>query len=178
MSDTKPGRFPGVIEPPPVRDIEPPQPMPAGPLTHLVTVGWADCDPAQIAYTANIPGWGLAALDAWYTACLGVDWYRLNLDHGIGTPFVHLDFDFHAPVTPRAPLEIRVTLTRLGNKSLRHHLAGSQDGTRCFTGNSASAIVASAAMQAISMPPEMRRAIERFARAQGEPCEIVEAAGR
>ncbi len=81
---------------------------------HRIRVGWADCDPARIAFTGRIPYWALAAIDAWWGHHTGDDWYRLNVDKGFGTPFVHMDLDFRAPVTPRHPLECKVRLLRLG----------------------------------------------------------------
>jgi len=41
-------------------------------------VAWGECDPAQIAYTANIPKWGLLAVEHWYRSLIGYDWYMLN----------------------------------------------------------------------------------------------------
>jgi hypothetical protein len=31
--------------------------------THAIRVGWADCDPARIAYTGRIPYFALEAID-------------------------------------------------------------------------------------------------------------------
>ena len=53
---------------------------PGVPFTHPVTVRWADCDPAQIAYTGRIPNFALEAIDAWWMATTHFDWYRLNID--------------------------------------------------------------------------------------------------
>ncbi len=35
-----------------------------GPFCHVIDVGWGDTDPAQIAYTSNIPAWALRAIEA------------------------------------------------------------------------------------------------------------------
>jgi acyl-CoA thioesterase FadM len=85
---------------------------PPGPFVHSITVGWGDCDPAQIAYTASVLGWGLKALEAWCDVCLGVNWFELNLNHGIGTPFVSMNYEFTSPITPRAVLECTVFVRR------------------------------------------------------------------
>jgi 4-hydroxybenzoyl-CoA thioesterase len=157
----------GIRGPAPLRDLDAPAPPIEAPLVHRVTVGWGDCDPAQIAYTANIPAWGLAAIEQWYRACLGVDWYRINLDHGIGTPFVQLAFEFQGPVTPRAPLHLTVRVERLGRSSLTHTVEGTQAGRRCFTGRTTSAFVDTHALTPIPIPPNMRASIEAYVAAQG-----------
>jgi 4-hydroxybenzoyl-CoA thioesterase len=79
----------------------------AGIFTHTIRVGWGDCDPARIAYTGRLPAFALEAIDAWWEHHLGGGWYQMELDHGIGTPFVHMSLDFRAPVTPRHRLECR-----------------------------------------------------------------------
>ena len=151
----------------PARDIDAPQEIESAPLVHEITVGWGDCDPAQIAYTANMPAWGLRAIEAWYRACLGLDWYEINLDHGVGTPFVSLTFDFAAPVTPRAPLELRVYVERLGRSSLAHHVIASQAGKVCFIGQTTAAFVDAQKMKPMAIPANMRESIERYIALQG-----------
>ena len=139
----------------------------AGPHRHQIVIGWGDCDPAQIAYTANIPAWGLRAIESWYKACLGVNWFEINLDLGIGTPFVQLGFDFQSPVVARAPLDCSVFVTRVGRRSLAHLVEGSQDGRLCFTGHTTAAFVAAGRLVSIAIPPMMLQSIRDFADRQG-----------
>ncbi len=80
---------------------KPTEGAPPRPFRHEIRVGWGDCDPARIAYTARIPEWALAAIDAWWESEVGPGWFQLNIDRGHGTPFVHMTLDFRAPVTPR-----------------------------------------------------------------------------
>ena len=155
------------------RDVDFVHDLPAGPFVHDHPLGWGDADPAQIAYTANIPGWGLRALEAWYKACLGCNWFEMTMDFGVGTPFVHLTCDFVAPITPRMPLRCTVTVDRLGRSSIGHRLEGGQDGRVCFRAGFVAAFVDSVRMKAIRIPPVMRDNIERFADRQGTPWERV-----
>ena len=161
----------GIKAPAETRDIEAVRQLPAGPFVHDITVGWGDCDPAQIAYTANIPAWSLQAIEAWYRACLGVDWYAINLDNGFGTPFVHLDFDMVSPVTPRAVLACKVYVRRIGRSSLAHRVECFQDDVLCFTGQTVAAFVAANRMQPVSIPPNMRESIRCYAERQERPLE-------
>ena len=50
------------------------------PFVYKIRVGWADCDPAFIAYTAKIPGFALEAIDAWWEQKIGYGWFQLNID--------------------------------------------------------------------------------------------------
>ncbi|GLQ36961.1 hypothetical protein GCM10007908_05810 [Rhizobium albus] len=108
---------------------------PSDPFVHTIMVQWADCDPARIAYTGQIPKFALSAIDAWWAERVGIDWFALNVDHRMGTPFVHLDMDFRSPITPRHPLLCTVMLTKLGTTSLTFRVVGRQNEAVCFEGN-------------------------------------------
>ena len=134
--------------------------------THEITVTWADCDPAAIAFTGRIPYWALEAIDAFWRDVVGVDWYALNLDLNYGTPFVHMSLDFSAPVTPRHRLICRVVVERVGTTSISFRVTGSQDGTDCFTGRFTSVFVISDQMRPTAPPPDIRARLEA---ARAEP---------
>lgn len=125
---------------------------------HEIRVGWGDCDPAKIAYTARIPAWALEAIDAWWEAQIGGGWFHMELDRNFGTPFVHMSLDFRAPITPRHRLICEVAPVRLGETSIKFRVRGSQDGTLCFEGRFVCVFTNAAAFQK-SPPPEDVRAI-------------------
>lgn len=129
------------------------------PFIHRARVSWGDCDPARIAYTARIPHFALDAIDAWWDHHVGLDWFKLNVDHGIGTPFVHLDVDFRSPVTPRAPLDCAVSFIRLGESSTGFRVEGRQDGTLCFEGTFVSVFIDGKSFRRIPVPAHIRAAI-------------------
>lgn len=106
------------------------------PYEHEIRVSWGDCDPARIAYTARLPAFCLDAINAWWEEHLdGHGWYQLELDRGVGTPFVHLSMDFRAPVTPRHRLICKVAPTKLGSASIGFRVEGYQGGVLCFEGS-------------------------------------------
>jgi len=144
---------------------EGPQPHNSGgrtrPFVHRIRVRWSDCDPAAIAYTGRIPAWALEAIEAWWEHHTGLDWYRINLDRKIGTPFVHMAMDFRSPVTPRHPLECEVTLKKLGNHSIAHAVRAFQGGVLCFEGEFVAAFVDDGAMKPRTLPDDLRTAIAR-----------------
>ena len=148
--------------------IAPPPPS-EGPFVHVVRVTWGDCDPALIAYTGRIPGYALEAIDAWWTHHIGLDWYRLNVDHGVSTPFVHLDVDFRATITPRHPLDCVVDLLKLGTGSVTFSVRGLQDGRLCFESRFVCTFVETRTFRKIPIPPEIRVAVQHRVRPAATP---------
>jgi acyl-CoA thioesterase FadM len=128
---------------------------------HRIQVRWGDCDPAAIAYTGRIPGWALEAIEAWWEHHTGLDWYRINLDRKVGTPFVHMRMDFRSPVTPRHLLECEVALKKLGSRSITHTVRGRQGGVLCFEGEFVAAFVVAGAMKPRTLPDDLLAAIGR-----------------
>jgi len=128
---------------------------------HEIHVGWGDCDPAAIAYTARIPSWALQAIDAWWEDQGVGGWYGLNLDLNIGTPFVKMAIDFRAPVTPRHRLICSVRPNRLGQTSVGFHVEGRQDGTVCFEGDFVNVFVVSDRFEKRTPPDDIRAMVER-----------------
>jgi 4-hydroxybenzoyl-CoA thioesterase len=124
---------------------------------HTMRVGWADCDPARIAFTGRIPYWALEAIDAWWERVTGLDWFAMNVDRQVGTPFVHMTLDFRSPVTPRHRLDCAVELLRLGSKSIRHRVIGRQAGILCFEGEFVSAFVDTKTFQSRNPPEDLVR---------------------
>lgn len=129
------------------------------PFVHAIAVRWADCDPALIAYTGRIPCFALEAIEAWWERHIGYDWYRLNLDRNIGTPFVHLSVDFKSPVTPRTVLNCAVRLVGLGESSVKFWVEGDQNGVRCFEGTFVSVFVEAKSFKKMPSPADIRELI-------------------
>ncbi|WP_372892619.1 acyl-CoA thioesterase [Rhodosalinus sp.] len=128
---------------------------------HEIAVRWGDCDPAEIAYTGNIPGWALAAIDAWWEARVdGLGWYQMNADRNLGTPFVSMQLDFRAPITPRHRLICRTWPSRLGETSIAFRVDGYQDGRLCFEGRFVSVFVRADAFHKAPPPEDIRTRIE------------------
>lgn len=132
---------------------------------HEIRVGWGDCDPAKIAYTGRLPVFALEAIDAWWEDTLGGDgWYQLEMDRGFGTPFVHLECDFHSPVTPRHRLLCEVFPTKLGTKSISFKVIGRQNGVLCFEGSFTCVFTKAATVSTIPAPDDIRAIVEPLIR--------------
>lgn len=151
--------------PGPPRDMAPGElpPMPPAPFLRQIEVGWGDCDPAQIAYTGAIPNFALRVLEQWWVALTGRNWFRLNMEFGIDTPFAHLGVDFRAPVTPLAPLDCRVVVERIGETSLAKRVEGRQEGTLCFECRTVNVFVDRAGFAKMPIPPVIRGRIAGWA---------------
>ena len=149
------------------RDIQQRNRLAPGPFENTIVIGWGDCDPARIAYAARIPDYGLRTIEAWFKACLGVGYYELNVDCGVGTPFVHLACDFHAPVTAREPLHMQLTLSRVGRSSLHIVVKGVQNGRLCVQARFVCVFIDAATHTTIAIAPNMRASLVAFAAQQG-----------
>jgi acyl-CoA thioesterase FadM len=100
-----------------------------GAFVHRIRPTWGETDTARIVYTARYPDYGLRAIDAWFLERVGADFYRMNTEWGIGTPFVRLECDFRAPLTPRDLVEIEVAVERVGERSLTFCVRGRITGS-------------------------------------------------
>jgi acyl-CoA thioesterase FadM len=131
-------------------------------MIHEIRVGWGDCDPAKIAYTARIPAWALDAIDAWWEAKLNgpAGWYHMELDRNVGTPFVGLSMNFVSPVTPRHRLKCHVWPARLGSKSITFRVDGEQNGTHCFNGEFTCVFIIADQFKSQPAPDEIRQIVE------------------
>lgn len=143
---------------------------PGGPVVYRRRVRWGEGDPAHIAYTVRFLDFVMEAIEEWFREVLGVDWYELNLDLGMGSPVVHLELDFSAPVKPGDVLEIPVLVQRLGGSSITFELRArlAADASERFRALMVHSLVDNQRMKAIPFPPDFRARIENYIRACGE----------
>ncbi len=127
-------------------------------VTHIHTcqVRFADTDAAGIAWTGRIVEFALEAIDAWFRARLGTDWYELNIDRGIGTPFVRVAVEFRSPITPRDTLATEVRVAKLGRSSLTFAVTGRVGERVVYEGELASVFISRSTGRSIPVPDEYR----------------------
>ncbi|MBV9538721.1 MAG: hypothetical protein JOY70_07300 [Acidisphaera sp.] len=135
----------------------------AAPYLHRYQVAFGDTDAAGIAYTGRFPHFALDAIEGWFRDRLGTDWFRLNRDRAVGTPFVHLSLDMRSSLTPRDVLETTVLLARAGRSSLEFAVTGRAlpDGRVSFTGRFVCVFVAGEPARAVAIPQDFRAALGR-----------------
>ncbi len=134
----------------------------AYPFVHVRRIRWGESDPARIVYTARYLDFAMDAIEAFFNDRLGASFYEFNVDHGCGTPFVHVELDFRSPLTPRETLETEVRLARLGGSSLTFAVAGRAGERLCYEGKLVCAFVdtTDAKMKPIPVPPQFRTLLE------------------
>lgn len=134
-----------------------------GPYVYHRRIHWSHTDAAQIVYTVRFFDYVMEAIEGWFHEVVGVDWYRLNLDMNLGTPFVHVDMDFRAPLTPRHDLQVTVWVERLGDKSLSFKAIGRRsDEVVSFEARFTCCMVDNRTMQPVTVPEPMREAIRGY----------------
>ena len=104
-------------------------PMTWKPYVYRIPVTWGDMDLAAIAYTGRFSYWILEAIEMFMRDRIGADWYAMNADHRIGTPFVNMNMTFRSPVTPREALLIEVVVQRAGDSAVTCQIVGRGDKT-------------------------------------------------
>lgn len=135
----------------------------AAPFVHRKVINWSDTDAAQIVYTVRFLDFAMEAIEGWFRNVIGHGWYDMNMDLGIGTPFVKIDIDFRAPLTPRDSLCISVLVEHAGHSSIAFNVTGHRgDGILSFEGRLVCCAVDNSAMSPIEIPAEWRERIEGY----------------
>jgi acyl-CoA thioesterase FadM len=134
----------------------------AYPFVHARRIRWGEADPARIAYTARFLDFAMDAIEAFFTDRLDASFYEFTVDHGWGSPFVHVELDFRSPVTPRDTLATEVRIAKLGGSSVTFAVTGRVGERVCYTGKLVCAFVEAkgAAMKPIAIPPAFRARLE------------------
>jgi 4-hydroxybenzoyl-CoA thioesterase len=132
------------------------------PFVHARRVRWGESDPARIVYTPRFLDFAMDAIEAFFLDRLDAAFFEFNADHGIGTPFVHVELDFRSPVTPRDTLATEVLLARLGGSSLTFVVRGRVADRLAYEGKLVCAFVVGEgmALKPIPVPAQFRARLE------------------
>lgn len=138
--------------------------LPEFPFIYKRRIRWGDTDVAKIVYTGVFPRIGLEALEDFSEIILGGSWYNNTLEDGLDNPFVHLSFDFHAPITPRDTLYVAVWLEKIGGASTSYLLEGHLDpgGKKSFTARYTCVYVDTLKQKPVKIPPHMRAKAQAY----------------
>ena len=121
---------------------------------------WGETDSAQIVYTVRFTDYVMEAIEGWFIEVLGTGWYELNMDTGVGTPFVRLEMDIHKPLTPRDELIMPVLIEKLGNASITFRVQGRvEPDTISFDARFVCCMADHRTMKARRIPDNMRQVI-------------------
>lgn len=135
----------------------------AAPFVHHRVINWSDTDAALIVYTVRFVDFSMEAIEQWFRTVVGSGWYEMNMDRGLGTPFVKVDIDFKAPLTPRHKLKMTVLVERLGRSSISFQVTGERDDGVCsFVGRLVCCAVDTGTKKPVAIPDDWRANIEDY----------------
>lgn len=133
------------------------------PFVYHRVINWSDTDAALIVYTVRFVDFAMEAIEEWFRTVVGLSWYEMNIDLGIGTPFVKVDIDFKAPLTPRNKLKTTVLVERAGKSSITFNVNGERDDGVCsFAGRMVCCAVNTETKKPTEIPAEWRVNIEDY----------------
>ncbi len=136
----------------------------AAPFVYRRRLRFGEADPARIAYTPRLFDLSMEALEVWFREVGGFDWYDININHRRGTPFVRVEMDMRAPVTPERPLALEVRVVETGRSSIRFSVIGRREDDRviCFEGLWTCAVVDTDKAGAIPIPEPLASRIADY----------------
>ena len=133
------------------------------PVVHRRQIRWGETDSAGIVYTVRFIDFAMDSIEYWFSRVLSKAWFALNMREHTGTPFVHIDIDFKAPVTPDHVLSTEVRVSRLGSASIEFTVHGyRQDGVLSFVGNFVCCMVDNRTMKPKKIPLDYRQRIQKY----------------
>lgn len=136
---------------------------PPVPFVHHRVINWSDTDAARIVYTVRFLDFAMEAIEEWFRTVIGSSWYEMNMDRGVGTPFVKVHIDFKAPLTPKHTLRTTVLVERAGRASITFAVSGERsDGVQSFTGRMVCCAIATGELKSIEIPKDWRERIDDY----------------
>lgn len=94
------------------------------PYVHWRTIPFGDTDAAAIVYTPRFSDYCMEAVEIWFREYIGVDWFHMNTELGLGTPVVHIETSFKAPLIAGDELGVVVRVASVGRSAVTLALEG------------------------------------------------------
>lgn len=83
-----------------------------------ITVNFGDTDPAGLVYFPNIFHYCHIAMERFFQEACGVSYSKLTGEQHVGFPTVRINGEFKMPLRYGDEIEITVTVSKVGTKSL------------------------------------------------------------
>lgn len=103
---------------------------------HRAPVRFTHTDPAGYVFFPRFFEMFQAAVEDWFTYCLGLNYAEQILQHGVGFPTAHTECDFLRPCRLGETLCLRLVLEKLGHSSLTLRFDGSVEDEARLTARS------------------------------------------
>ena len=132
------------------------------------TVRFADIDRAGIVYYPRFFDYWHRAFEDFFTEEVALPYYRLIDELRVGFPIVHVESDFHLPLQHGDVITIRMTTSRLGNRSITMRYRTYRPGVEAVAaeGRVTQACVDMSSFKAIPIPEPVRAALARHLEAE------------
>ena len=95
---------------------------------HRAPVRFTHTDPAGYVFFPRFFEMFQAAVEDWFSDCLGLNYAEQIVQHGVGFPTAHTECDFVRPCRLGETLELRLVLEKVGRSSLTLRFDGSVQG--------------------------------------------------
>lgn len=127
-------------------------------------IRFGDVDKAGIAYYPHIFNMCHVAFEEMWEKFIGRSYDRLILEDRIGMPIVHVNADFMAPLQYGADIAIRVSVVRIGTRSLEFQFDFFNSGDRKHLAriNITNAMVQMDTFRSVEIPPAYRTRFEEL----------------
>ncbi len=127
------------------------------------TIRFGQCDPAGIVYTPVYFDLFNVAIEEWYPASLGIDYYALLREEKVGVGYGHASADFVAPSAMGDVLEIAIVVSDIGRSSFTLTLHAFRNGDEAVRGR---LVVVTTSLVgkngAIPIPAALRQALDAY----------------
>jgi 4-hydroxybenzoyl-CoA thioesterase len=137
------------------------------PFTTSVVLGFADCDPAGMAFYPSLIRLINNATEELSKAA-GSPWPQMIRSQRIGMPTVKLDVDFLSPALHGDRLVFGIVVVRLGRSSIELRHVVTADERKILTARHVLATISLDTRKSIATPPDLRAGLERYLGA--DPC--------
>jgi 4-hydroxybenzoyl-CoA thioesterase/acyl-CoA thioester hydrolase len=127
-----------------------------------VTIRFGHCDPAGIVYTPAYFDLFNVAVEEWWSAGLGLDYYAAIRDRKLGVGYGHASADFLAPSFMGDVLEIAIVVAAIGRASLTLTMHGMKDGAEAVRGRLIVVTTSLVEHRAVPIPADIREALEAY----------------
>ncbi|MFQ5655148.1 MAG: acyl-CoA thioesterase [Planctomycetota bacterium] len=128
-----------------------------------LTVRFADVDAAGIVYAPTLLHYCHVAFEDFFEATHGVPYSGWIVERRIGFPSVRVDAAFAAPVRYGDPLELLVTIPRVGRTSVDFHYEGRASAAlEVFEVNATKVCIDLDSFEPREIPAELRELFTRY----------------
>ncbi|MDR2296989.1 MAG: acyl-CoA thioesterase [Comamonas sp.] len=128
-----------------------------------VPIRFAHCDPAGIIFFPQYLVLFNGLVEDWFNQALGISYADMVQKEQIGLPIVHLECDFRAITRMGEVVDLGLTISKPGNRSLTLAVdCTGPDGVLRVAAQKVLVFTSLQTHQSISAPPYIRRAVERW----------------